>query len=429
MSTQPAALVTEHNSDAQMLAFFGEATYGAGDDLTDGILLEVVSEDIKEQRNLIQPPAVARSQNMPRKSHLGNRLIPSTTPRFQLKIPEIGWFLTSMLGSPTAVAGPSIATAVYRQSGAATSLDDATSGGTYTGTQFGMYIVEIDSAGAPDQYKYSSDFGITWSTPADITVGPDTIADGITMTWAATTGHAAGERWYVRAHASNSFVWTAADRTTQPESFALERGWPTIATPRYVPMFGCRATELGIPLAGEWDGAVDVTMLGRQEGTVSGSSQDASPTIYTDEWLGGPTHIIAIEGTESYEIETANIRLTLPSEARRISRRILRNLRYGNIALTADLDVAGIAATIQGYAKNNTAVDLMVEIDDESPTVGTLFMWSPEGIFPPDEATISGDDDTMHSGWQYTCHYDPLNGLFGGVFIVIEQDQLVTIYD
>lgn len=429
MTTQPEALVTEHGADAQMLMFPDEATYGAGDDLTNGIYLDIVSETLREQRNLINPPAISRSQNLPKKPHLGNRLVPSSTVSVQANMPVLGHFFTAMYGAPTATAGPSIAAAVYQQNGAATSLDDGTAGGTYTGTQFGFYIVEIITAAATDQYRVSSDYGITWGTTTDITAGPDVIGDGITMTWAAITGHAVLERWYIRAHASSSFVWTMSGRDTSPLSYAMERGWPSIATPRYVPIYGFRNTEVSIPLASEWDGAVDFTMLGRQEGTVSGSSQDATPVIYTDEWLGGPNHVIARNGTDAIEVETANIRWTLPSEATRISRRILRNLRYGNAGLTIDMDIAGIAPDWQSDATSNTFIDMMIQIDDFSSTVGTLFMWAPQGIMAPDEATADGDSDTMHSGWQWLGAFESGEGLYGGMLLVIEMDHLTTLYD
>lgn len=86
--------------------------------------------------------------------------------------------------------GPVTATAV---------LDDITVGGTYTGNgKKTSYRVEIDATGTPDTFKWSNDGGSTWVETGVSCVGsgsPYTLEEGITVYWAATTGHTLGDRW------------------------------------------------------------------------------------------------------------------------------------------------------------------------------------------------------------------------------------------
>lgn len=86
--------------------------------------------------------------------------------------------------------GPVTATAV---------LNDITVGGSYVGHgKKTSYRVEIDATGTPDTFKWSNDGGSTWVETGKNCVGsgsPYTLEEGITVYWAATTGHTLGDRW------------------------------------------------------------------------------------------------------------------------------------------------------------------------------------------------------------------------------------------
>ncbi len=79
-------------------------------------------------------------------------------------------------------------------------LDDLSSGGTYTGTQteppYVQYRVEIDGT-VPDTFRWSDDNGSTWqASGVSITAGlAQTLNNGVTVTFGADTGHAAGHYW------------------------------------------------------------------------------------------------------------------------------------------------------------------------------------------------------------------------------------------
>lgn len=84
------------------------------------------------------------------------------------------------------------------------SLNDLTSGGTYTGIQqeppYINYRVEIDGTG-PDTFRWSDDNGSTWQA-SGIAVTPgsaQTLSNGVTVTFGASTGHTVGDYWNIDA--------------------------------------------------------------------------------------------------------------------------------------------------------------------------------------------------------------------------------------
>ncbi len=76
-------------------------------------------------------------------------------------------------------------------------LHDMTTGGTYSGAEgLAYYRVRIDGTGAPDTFQWSNDAGETWeATAVSITGSAQTLESGVTVTFAATTGHTAADRW------------------------------------------------------------------------------------------------------------------------------------------------------------------------------------------------------------------------------------------
>lgn len=75
-------------------------------------------------------------------------------------------------------------------------LNDATSGGAFTGTPSGSYRVQIDGTGTPDTFKWSNDGGVTWkATGVAITGSAQELENGVTVTFAATTGHNLNTYW------------------------------------------------------------------------------------------------------------------------------------------------------------------------------------------------------------------------------------------
>lgn len=76
-------------------------------------------------------------------------------------------------------------------------LNDATFGGVYTGSSTKTYRVKVTATGTPDSFQYSDDNGSTY-TGSNILMrddGPQTLAEGITIVWGATTGHTLNDEW------------------------------------------------------------------------------------------------------------------------------------------------------------------------------------------------------------------------------------------
>ena len=75
-------------------------------------------------------------------------------------------------------------------------LDDATFGGAYNGSSVLTYRVKIDAAAATDTFTWSDDGGSTWdATGVAMTGSSQELNSGITITFAATTGHTLNEYW------------------------------------------------------------------------------------------------------------------------------------------------------------------------------------------------------------------------------------------
>lgn len=89
------------------------------------------------------------------------------------------------------VTSKTIGVVIFTGSG----LDDMTVGGHFTGTENRDFLVEIDSTGAPDTFKWSKDGGTTWTENVPITGSAQLLTEGITVTFAATTGHTGGDEW------------------------------------------------------------------------------------------------------------------------------------------------------------------------------------------------------------------------------------------
>jgi uncharacterized phiE125 gp8 family phage protein len=102
-------------------------------------------------------------------------------------IPYVGWVPTSTTAS---------------------TLNDMTAGGTFTGTARTTFEVEIDAEGTPDTFKWrkitrdsngSKTYG-SWTATVSITGAAQTLADGTTVTFNATTGHTPGDAWTVQLY-------------------------------------------------------------------------------------------------------------------------------------------------------------------------------------------------------------------------------------
>ncbi len=80
-----------------------------------------------------------------------------------------------------------------------TGLNDLSTGGTFTGPIDRKFRIQIDGVAAPDTFRWTKDSGaspLVWdASTVSITGAAQTLTDGITITFGATTGHILNDRW------------------------------------------------------------------------------------------------------------------------------------------------------------------------------------------------------------------------------------------
>lgn len=112
---------------------------------------------------------------------------------------------TSLIVKNYTLSGPSsktISASTYWNSGGAGvthTLQTCVTSGTYTGDDDKMYILEIDEENTPDTFKWSNDGGATWTAAVAVTGAAQLLELGVSVAFAATTGHILGDRWYFSA--------------------------------------------------------------------------------------------------------------------------------------------------------------------------------------------------------------------------------------
>lgn len=90
-----------------------------------------------------------------------------------------------------------VGTADYQNT---TGLNDATASGTYSGSAPEIFEVLIDATGSPDTFTWRRLRNTAAPTTAvAITGAAQTLTDGVTITFAATTGHVIGGKWLIKA--------------------------------------------------------------------------------------------------------------------------------------------------------------------------------------------------------------------------------------
>lgn len=100
---------------------------------------------------------------------------------------------------------PALTTAPVVDASGVTGLADMTSGGTYSGGVDAIFTIFISTAAGTDKFTWKKD---TYSTAGVLTAGTNsvevsvsgsaqTLNTGVTITFAATTGHTPGDTWLV----------------------------------------------------------------------------------------------------------------------------------------------------------------------------------------------------------------------------------------
>ena len=100
-----------------------------------------------------------------------------------------------------------------------TGLNDITAAGTYTGSGITTFQVEIDLAAATDKFKWTRNGGVSWTSGVAMTGAAQTLALGVTVTFAATTGHTLADKWEFTAKGSPIRLLSSVTTTKTADSY------------------------------------------------------------------------------------------------------------------------------------------------------------------------------------------------------------------
>ena len=196
----------------------------------------------------------------------------------------IGLLLNGCIGAPTSIAASTVATEVYTGAGV---LDDMSSnaGANYTGTDLAQYEIVISTAAGTDKFTYQKttydangqETAGAVSAEISITGAAQAIADGLTVTFGATTGHAVTDSWTVMVYGQNHHVF---DIDSDLPSYNWEIDYS--GTPDVFNYLGTVFNTLGLTLSGaEGPLAVNMGLLGSKLNTDT-STNASSTTSFTD---------------------------------------------------------------------------------------------------------------------------------------------------
>jgi|21_taG_2_1085346.scaffolds.fasta_scaffold00651_14 hypothetical protein len=184
----------------------------------------------------------------------------------------------------------------YRPIGS-NALDDLVSSGTFNGTDKTKFVLEIDSTGSPDTFKWQKEGGILTSG-VNITGSAQVLIDGVSVTFGATTGHTLEDKWEVEC-----LVFTpkqVAGSNVNPTSFTGSGVNDATSSGSYV---GTGNPTFTIEIDGSVTGAI--TKMERENTgpiTAMASSGGGSATEITSNSHGlSNGNSVIITGTTSYD--------------------------------------------------------------------------------------------------------------------------------
>lgn len=184
-------------------------------------------------------------------------------------------------------------------------LNDLTSGGTFTGLLTRKVVVEIDAADTPDTFKWSKDGGKTWdvSTVA-ITGSAQTLTEGITITFGATTGHTLGDKWQFTAYVEPSVAEKVPTQLFSDVEAAEYFGYGSqvhlmakaaIEANPYVALSACALDDAGAGVAASGTITIDATAVAAGTLIVYIGYQTAQIAVAKDDTAAEIAQALAIQ--------------------------------------------------------------------------------------------------------------------------------------
>jgi phage tail sheath gpL-like len=113
--------------------------------------------------------------------------------------------------------------------GDVTGLNDLTSGGTFTGTQDAVFEIEVIATGTPDTWRWRKNGG-SWSAAVTMSTNAVALSDGVTATFAASTGHTRFATWVIACAAVNYTFDTLSGEITSAAQAQAAYGVSSVLT-------------------------------------------------------------------------------------------------------------------------------------------------------------------------------------------------------
>lgn len=191
-------------------------------------------------------------------------------------------------------------------------LDDATFTGHFTGTASTTYYVKIDATGTPDTFSWSKDnFSTTEATGVAITGNDQSLDNGISINFGATTGHTLNDVWSGTAAPSSVDTGLFTNRNTGSSGVgythmglffdASTEKWTLLdeydPEPTGTINLADASTSYATLKAGTFEGA----LIGNVTGDVSGNATTAT-TLATARTIGG----VSFDGSANIDLPGVN---------------------------------------------------------------------------------------------------------------------------
>ncbi len=199
--------------------------------------------------------------------------------------------------------------AVFSPAVVSGAVNDLTSGGAFTGTVRRKFVVEITTAAGTDKFRWSKTGGRTWdATDVSVTGSAQTLAEGVTVTFGATTGHNDGDVWTFYADPAGTQaeleavqVYSAADAAIyfgQGSQLHVMAAAALAANP-YVALYAIAQDDAGAGAAAA--AGIDVT-AGGTAGTLS-------------LWVGNTKYAVAVAADDTAQDIASALCLAIAADA------------------------------------------------------------------------------------------------------------------
>ena len=189
------------------------------------------------------------------------------------------------------------------------SLNDCTAGGAFTGTQRRCFVVKITDAGATDKFDWSYDGGLTWAaTDVSITGSAQTLAEGVTITFGAVTGHAGDDIWTFYAEpAGTQDVLVPVQLYSAAEAAQYFGNGSTLAIMAAAALDANPYVALYAIAQADEDAGVAAS------GTITVTAGSASGTLKV--WIGNTKYSVAVTASDTASEIAAALALAIATDA------------------------------------------------------------------------------------------------------------------